>query len=226
MKTYTKISAKIVLAALSLLSGLTAVRAEDQDFKLPTGLYIAAGAGPDWIGDSKLTIFNSRVQTHWAAGWGGYAALGYRFPIGLRLELEASGRDALNHSFNKGDPWYGTQWDTSAMANILYDISTGTRFTPYVGGGIGLSHLSWGNNFRANLNELPYIYDDSGSEFGWQVIVGLAYNITSRLALTTDFRYKGSSGYTFHSSGPSYTNITNFDYKTSDLFFGLRYSFD
>jgi opacity protein-like surface antigen len=220
------LSLKIPLAALSLFMGMTAVRAEDGAFVPPTGLYLAAGAGADWIGDSKLTIFDTRVDTHWAAGWGGYVALGYRFPIGLRVELEGSGRDALNHSFNKGDPWYGTQWDTSAMANILYDIDTATRFTPFVGGGVGLSHLSWGNNFRANLNELPYIYDDSGSAFGWQIIAGLAYNVTPRLALTTDFRYKGSDGYSFRSSGPSYTNITNFDYRTSDLFFGLRYSFD
>jgi OOP family OmpA-OmpF porin len=190
-----------------------------------SGAYVAAGLGGDWVDRSSLTIFGTSVDSRWAAGWGGFAAIGYRFPIGLRLELEASGRDDQAHAFNQ-NPWFGTQWDTSAMANLLYDFGTFAGFTPFVGGGLGLSHISWGNNFRADLRSLPYVYDDSGTEFAWQGIAGVAYQVTGRLEVTLDGRYKGSSGYKFRSSGPAAADISNFDYDTRSLFLGLRYSFD
>jgi opacity protein-like surface antigen len=215
-----------LLTVLALGAPLAGSRADDGgSFALPPGPYFAAGAGGDWIDNSSVTFFGSKEDTRWAGGFGGFAALGYRFGYGVRAELEGSGRQDLVHAFNNS-PWYGTQWDTSLMANLFYDLSTGTRFVPYLGGGMGMSHLSWGNNFRANLNALPYTYDDSGTEFAWQGIAGLAYHLTRKLAITTDFRIKGSSGYKFSSSGPATTDITRFDYMTRSLFVGLRYSFD
>jgi OOP family OmpA-OmpF porin len=219
-----KITHCFTIAGMAL-AATSALAQGDAAAALKSGFYIAAGAGGDWVDRSPLTLFGNSVDSRWAPGWGGFAALGYRFPIGLRLELEASGRDDQNHAFNQ-NPWYGTQWDTSGMANLLYDIATGTHFVPYLGGGIGLSHISWGNNFRANLAALPYVYDDSGSEFAWQAIAGVAFQVTSSLALTVDGRYKGSSGYSFRASGPAAADITNFDYKTRSLFFGVRYAFD
>jgi len=222
----TRIPTKIMLALAALAAPLVSGMAENgPDFALKTGPYLAAGFGGDWIDTSSITFFNSRVDTHWAGGFGGFAAIGYRFDYGFRAELEGSGRQDMIHKFGV-NPWFGTQWDTSAMANLLYDIATGTRFTPYVGGGIGLSHLSWGNNFRANLNQLPYTYDDSDSKFAWQAITGVAFYATPALAVTLDARLKGSRGYNFPSTGPAFTNISNFDYQTRSLFLGLRYSFD
>jgi opacity protein-like surface antigen len=209
----------------ALLAPIAAMAAEEQpNPTLPVGPYIAAGLGGDWVDRSPLTLFGRTVDSRWAAGWGGFATIGYRFDFGGRVEVEGSGRDDLNHAFNQ-NPWFGTQWDTSIMVNGLYDVDTGTAITPYFGGGIGLSHLSWGQNFRADLKKLPYIYDDSGTKLAWQAMIGVAYALTDHLALTLDGRYKGSSGYTFHSSGPSSADITNFDYKTRSLFAGARYSF-
>jgi opacity protein-like surface antigen len=189
------------------------------------GPYVAVGVGGDWVDRSSLSIFGTSVESRWATGWGGFAAAGYRFPFGLRLEVEGSGRDDQVHAFNQ-NPWFGTQWDTSLLANLLYDIGTFAHFTPYLGGGLGMSHISWGNNFRADLRAIPYVYDDSGTEFAWQAIVGVAYQITDRMAITLDGRYKGSNGYSFRASGPASADISDFDYKTRSLFLGFRYSFD
>jgi opacity protein-like surface antigen len=216
---------KLAGTVLAIAAPLFGARADDTSFTLKTGPYVAAGAGGDWIAKSPITFFGAKVDTRWAGGFGGYAALGYRFDYGIRAELEGSGRQDLSHAFNSS-PWYGTQWDTSLMANLLYDLSTGSRFAPYAGGGVGMSHISWGNNFRANLSQLPYTYDASGTKFAWQGIVGLGFHVTQKLAITADFRVKGSSGYNFPSSGPAFTDITKYDYMTRSLFFGLRYAFD
>ena len=39
---------------------------------------------------------------------------------------------------------------TTGLVNLLYDIRTGTRFTPYIGGGVG---FSW-RKFRRNFSEI------------------------------------------------------------------------
>lgn len=35
----------------------------------------------------------------------------------------------------------------NVMLNAYYDFNTGTKFTPYVGGGIGLAHLKASSKF-------------------------------------------------------------------------------
>ncbi len=204
----------------ALPSGSHKSRSNASNGRSQTGPYVSVGIGPDWVGDSNLTINGNRLTSHWDAGFGGFVGVGDAFPIGLRLELEGSGRQDGVTSFNN-HPWYGTQWDTSVLANLLYDFSTGTRFVPYIGGGLGITRLSWGNNFRG-LG--PYIYDDSNTQLGWQGIVGTAYTLTPRLALTADFRIKGANGNRFRSSGPPGSDVTGYDYNTKSLFFGLRYT--
>ncbi len=208
-------------ASLSLIviAGMTAPAAADEP--RATGAYVAVGLGPDSVADSSLQYFGQTYQSKWADGWGGFVAGGYRWANGLRAEIEGSGRQAQVKSFD-ANPWFGIQWDTSLMANAFYDFRTGSAFTPYLGGGVGLSHISWGNDFRG---ENHLIFDGSGTEFAWQGIAGIAYAVTQRLELTMDVRVKGSSGYSFRGPLAGY-DITKFDYMTRSLFFGVRYAID
>ena len=193
-----------------------------------TGFYVGLGGGPDFMPDRSLEIDDtfggntSRIPTNskWETGWALTIVGGYKWDFGLRAEAEYSYREQKIKAFD-ATPWYGSQWDNSLMVNLFYDIPTGTNFTPYIGGGIGGTHLSWGDNFRP-ANTIV-IYDASELKFGWQGIVGVAYTITPRIDLTLDYRVKGSEGYSFPANIPGIV-ANNFDYLTQTVVFGFRYS--
>src|SRR5579872_6196531 len=119
------------------------------------GPYLSLGLGFDEMPDRNLAINGHEVSSQWNSGWGGFAAVGYKWYFGLRTEAEYSGRVAWVRDFNQTAPWAGAQWDNSVMINALYDFELGWPITPFVGGGLGLSQIQWGNNFRVPTQATP-----------------------------------------------------------------------
>jgi len=191
------------------------------------GFYAGAAAGVDFMPDRGLSIdatvgtqkFSFPTTSKWKTGWGVTFSAGYAWDLGLRTELEYSFREQKIATFDQ-NPWSGTQWDNSLMANVIYDIPTGIALQPYIGAGIGGAHVSWGDNFRPTGTSI--IYDGSGVKFAWQAIVGAEYAVTPRLTATLDFRVKGSDGYSFPST--SGVSADKFDYLTRTVLLGFRYA--
>jgi len=103
------------------------------------------------------------------------ASAGYRWNDSMRLELELSHRSAALDNIAAEDA-DGTQKSVSLMANLLFDIGTGTNFYPYIGGGVGLANNSW-NNVQTPTSP---VYDDNNKKMVWQAIVGLELPINER----------------------------------------------
>ncbi len=189
------------------------------------GPYVALGLGYDRMPDRNLTINGNAVSSQWKPGWGGLAAIGYKWEFGLRTEAEYSGRVAWVRAFNHVNPWTGTQWDNSLMVNALYDFDLGLPISPYIGGGIGETQIQWGNNFRAPRGATPTIYDAESFRFGWQGIAGVYYDVLpNRVTLALDYRIKGAKGFGFPGSVAG-REINNFDYQTRSIFLSIRYYF-
>lgn len=96
---------------------------------------------------------------------------------------------------------------TTALVNLIYDIHTGTRFTPYIGGGVGFTWRQMKRSFSETANctqssntffdyppgycvntaELPSSSTISGKttkdqfDFAAAVQAGIAYNITDQI---------------------------------------------
>lgn len=209
-----------VLAAAAL-SALAPSRADAQS---APGPYVALGAGYDDMPDRDLTIGGRTVSSQWKPGFGGLAALGYRWSPHLRTELEASGRVAKVTTFNGAAPWAGKQFDNSIMVNGFYDVDLGGRITPYVGAGVGITQLIWGDNFRVPTQATPTVYDGDQVKTGWQAIVGASYAVTPKLSLALDWRLKGAFGdYRFPGSVAG-REISDFNYRTQSVFGTVRYS--
>ena len=62
------------------------------------------------------------------------------------------------------------------MLNAYYDIDTGTKFTPYVGAGIGMARL------KAKIDD-ETDFSKSKTTFAWQVGAGISYAMTENVSL-------------------------------------------
>jgi opacity protein-like surface antigen len=76
------------------------------------------------------------------------------------------------------------------MVNGWYDFDTGSKWTPYVGGGIGLSKQDIDVTSIAGVST-PYNQDDT--VFSYQSGVGLNYNFSENTSAGLGYRYFGSS---------------------------------
>lgn len=104
----------------------------------------------------------------------------------------------------------------SYMANFYYDFAiSGSKWTPYVGAGIGLGtykqkaivNLGFDEAVLAGMLEDPYmkpiaekipvgemtVADDTLTEFEWQVGLGATYNFNEDWALDIGYRFNSST---------------------------------
>jgi opacity protein-like surface antigen len=217
----TQITAELIAgASLALLAAPSHAASPSH-----LGPYAAAGLAYDSMPDRDLAIAGRTVSSQWKSGWGGLAALGYKWNSGLRTELELSGRVSQVTTFADVAPWSGRQWDNSLMFNVLYDFDFGAPIQPFVGFGLGATQIQWGDRYRATLQPNPVIYDGEGVRMGWQGIVGVSYFVTPKIALALDGRIKGAFGdYSFPGSVPG-REINRFNYRTRSVFATVRYYF-
>jgi len=74
-----------------------------------------------------------------------------------------------------------------AFLNVLYDINTGSSFTPYVGAGIGYQ----GIDIDYQPSGVPVGKgDDDG--FAWQAIIGASFAVSDRVDVFGQYNYRAS----------------------------------
>lgn len=143
------------------------------------------------------------------AGFGVAVGIAYKDPSGmLRTELEYNKNGNSTKSYGVIDFEVETQ---SVMLNTYYHLPTGSALTPYIGGGIGVSHIKG----TAELMGL------SGSikktNFAWQAGAGISYDLTKNFALDLGYRYMDYGD--FEKDGVS------LDTTAHEFYTGIRISF-
>ena len=151
---------------------------------------------------------------HSQAVVGGALALGFnfgpKFGIPIRTEVEFALRS--NSESNKDGTWdqrpnpnpaqqdYGT-WSTKMTHNLstlflnaYFDIPTGTSFTPYIGGGLGMAFNYTSFKFSNPHTVAPQNTDDislskHATTFAWNVGAGLSYAFTENVAADLGYRF-------------------------------------
>lgn len=157
----------LAFSALAMILGIGAAKADEP------GLYLGAGAGINFANDLDVSGGNELDSD---IGWTGIGTIGARFGNGLRAELEGGYR------FNDGDI-NGISANTktwNAMANLLYDLETGTILEPYVGFGLGAVNTEMAN--------------DSEWAFAYQGIAGMGFEVNDWVEPFIDYRYLGTAG--------------------------------
>lgn len=190
------------------------------------GFYVGGAAGANWLRDAKITDKTvqsqgqpASVKFDYDTGAVGTLSAGYATAFGIRAELEAGYRWAndIDSDNDASAKWTGRSRSLSFMGNVLYDINTGTAFTPYIGVGAGIAQVKLTANDTAN----NYRVSDTDWVFAYQGIAGVSYSLNNALAITADYRYFGTVDPKF--KGPN--GRVEGEYGAHSVMLGLRYSF-
>jgi opacity protein-like surface antigen len=228
----------------SLPAGTEAAQAEDtlisQSFIVDeaiayeqgTGFYATLGLGATWPNDIDGSVKrrnqpNRNVTLETQAGFALDAGVGYDFgPV----------RTELTYVYNRisvDDVSRNRNWDSTRsnggnqngiMASAYWDINTGSRWTPYIGGGIGWINQSMGKNTLVkvrNDGSLNRINTGKGSDdlFGWQAKAGVAYGVNWNTDVYAEAVYQGAES--FRAGRTNWDGINNnWGFKV-----GARYRF-
>ncbi|WP_339481265.1 MULTISPECIES: outer membrane protein [unclassified Pseudomonas] len=200
------------------------------------GPYVSGMGGVNWVAKQDLTQnnndfvemeFNQPLHSGYATG----LALGWRFPVGLRPEVELSYRrntlDQFNNRVYEGGgsiEGKGEEQASSLMANLWYDIpnlpAPLSRFTPYVGGGLGYAVLTI-KGLEAGGVEFGGTHRDTVS--AWQLGAGIAYELSEHWSMSLDYRYFKTGEANFGKIQGLPPADVETEYNAQSLMLGLRY---
>ncbi|MEO0618930.1 MAG: outer membrane beta-barrel protein [Pseudomonadota bacterium] len=193
------------------------------------GLALAPDANFDGIIGGNPQSVDVEFDTGGNFGVAVGATLGDAGALRPRAELELSYRsndvDRIFFSGNGPAEEINVAGDVSAlnvMANLLFDLPTGTALTPYAGVGVGVSFV-----------DLDFVYGpgvrvpQSTSAFAAQLIGGASLAISESTAITFDARYLRAFNVDSQRLNPAgvSTGVVEDDIDTVALNVGLKFSF-
>jgi len=155
-------------------------------------------------------------------GWGIGGSIGYlpssSIPIinSLRFEAEVTYHEnqisKLGHNGAAATSGTGNYEATAYMANMFYDLQTGTQWTPYIGGGLGFATVHLPTGLVGNTN-------DSDNEFAYQGMIGVGYtpDTIPDTQWTLGYRYLATDD-------PKYSGAST-EYSTHNIEIGAKFRF-
>ena len=194
---------KLLLATTAALIALP-VMAQAQSQPNP-GIYIGGEGGLNWMFNTTANVpgFGGAVNIYPAMGWAAGGMIGYDF-VGPRVELEGIFRQ--NQATLQAAPAGFQQFtaganinQTAIMANVMYDFRMGWPIVPYVGAGAGI----------AFVNASALGGSTSSTQFAYQGIIGVGYEIDQNWRFNIDGRYFGTTNPTINNpfiGGVTYNN--------------------
>lgn len=182
------------------------------------GLYVSGNLGIGIVLDSELKI-NSNVAatTQLDPGFAFTTALGYDFGNSIRAEVEVAYQQTKLKSRKIGDATTSitnrSADTTSLLANIYYDFKNSSDFTPYVGGGIGFTHIEV---TPATDLPVPILFTDD--VFAYQFGLGVDYAINHKMAIGVNYRYIGTTD-------REYPGNIAISAASNNIYVGMKYRF-
>lgn len=202
-----------------------------------SGFYLKAGTGINKITPVKIenSDFKGRIKltNNFPLMELG---LGYRLTDTIRSELVFdyyflfhSNEISTDNDHNVYKIAYKTKINT-LMVNAYKDIITIDRFTPFIGGGIGLNSLkdkATGNAFSAD-GQTQHSLDSSSSK----IVHRFVYKLTAGVDVKLSSNVNAELSYNYFNLGcnkpkviDSIDNIVKRDYRVHNITLGIRYVF-
>lgn len=212
-----KYSLLAAMAALSCLSMVPGAHAADHPYYAGVKGDVAFPSNSDAKGTTT-----GPVKYGFSSGAG--VVLGWQPPAldtqtgDVRVELEGSYHAmSLDHVAANTSP-SGDLKATTLMGNAYYDFHNSSRFTPYVGAGVGQAFVSFPKN--AGLNTT----DKKDNVLAYQAMAGVSYNPASLPCTdwTVGYKYLGFENPSFKSASGQ---VKLDPMRESAIEVGMRYRF-
>ncbi|MGP1276076.1 MAG: outer membrane protein, partial [Caulobacterales bacterium] len=148
--------------------------------------------------------------------------LGYQWANGFRLDTELAHRFNQTGAVGNFENSYSSVHGWSLMLTGIYEFNQGGFYRPYIGAGIGavnstFSAGGWNTGTRTAASVYRTVRGDDWA-MGYQALAGVAWTLTERLTLDTEYRYFGYSP-------TSYTPNTRVErLEGHEAWIGLRYA--
>ena len=172
---------KKALATAAILAALP-MTAQAQGLQYP-GFYIGAEGGLNWMFNTSTGTPLGSGTIYPEIGWAAGGMIGYDF-VGPRVELEGVYRRNLaTVGAGPFNAFGAAKDDIGILANILYDFNAGGTIVPYIGAGAGIAFVK--------TSALGLSSDST--QFAYQAILGVGYNIDPTFRVNLDARYYGTT---------------------------------
>lgn len=217
------------LAALAVALALP-VQCQAQDM-LPKN-YFALRGGAMWPMNIDLTAgSNPGSEVSYNIGYNVSLAYGRRVLPWLRGEIEggwmAANTDKLKLS-NRGTEINdnGKEEHLYGMVGLMADWLNSSQFTPFIGGGIGVSRVKLDNEFNLPSNGNPVTRGSTDTVFAYQAVLGVAWAPRPDWQIELRGRYFGTTDRSHDNH--STASVATLDAKGAQVFtidLGVRFNF-
>ena len=175
------------------------------------GSYVSGHIGLNALDDAMLSVPGLiSIDMEFDPGFAIGGTLGYDFGD-TRLETELAYRSNDIDKFSgvggsiDGDGDFST---LSLMINGFYEVENETKFTPYIGGGIGF----------ANVKLELFDEDDDETVFAYQLGLGIGYEINESVTLDLGYRY-------FATMDPEFEDDVEAEYISHNVLLSIRFMY-
>ena len=244
-----KLTALLATTSIALLGLTTTAQAQNDE-----GWYVRGNLGygthidPDLEGGLDSSFHGDGLESEGNAAW--TLGLGYEFANNWRVEGDFDTLWTDLGSISEIPNTSAKLRTNALMLNTIYDFDDFGTWAPYVGAGLGIirADADFAAHDLANpdLNPNPACLgsrtagqgescaiNDDATNFGWQLLAGLGYDISENLTWDTHYTYRDAFG-DFDLDGIRTNGITNatnpFESSLSNvgshsLVTGFRYKF-
>lgn len=193
---------------------------------LSSGIYIAPKLVYSFVNTDISGVGGSSVEAEDSSVSVGLA-LGYDFNVAfnlpMRIELDWNMHSQIEDTGRTtgiGSADLTTNIGIQALfLNAYYDLHNASKFTPYIGAGIGIAAVDVESFPRGSFT----LHDKSTGNFAWNMSLGVSYAFTPSLGLDFSYRYA-------HFGKGETENINNITAKTDTIdahqgILAVRYTF-
>ena len=202
-----------ILISFALFVGFTVSTAS-------AGVYISGNLGAVFLYDADIKEDGDSGEFTFDNGGVVTFAFGTTIGSAGRIEVEIGSRVNDMDEVSSDDYDFDLLVDgdvTTAffMGNAYYDFKNESRFTPFIGGGLGFADIEYDIDDVFDIDDTGFKDDDD--VLAYQFMLGGSYAATEQLSIDLQYRFFGTED-------PEIDGM-DIEYQSHNVMLGLRYSF-